>query len=285
MADLGQIIAEARRIGLLSADDRLDCDLMCGQCGYNLRTLLLDRNCPECNAPVAETVEARVFVPQRWLERVGRGATILAVSGVLLLGFAVLLATQEVSTFPGFEHTSPSLLVLLAGGTALAGLMMVTASPPRGPQAARGSWSARRAVRLATACAGAGLLALLVCGWVGVGLEVIALCVLGACFVLLSTALLRHLAFLAESIGRAPAARSLRIAGWFALFGSAALVAGLARYGGLALQAPSALIGGLAATLGFVLAGLFVPAALALNRAAWPDVPALPGDRRLRSDD
>ena len=39
-----------------SRDNRIDQDLHCVHCGYNLRTLAKDGDCPECGAPVEETI-------------------------------------------------------------------------------------------------------------------------------------------------------------------------------------------------------------------------------------
>lgn len=46
----------------------IDSDLECIGCGYNLRTLTRDANCPECAAPVADSVDAfpPAFLFRRW---------------------------------------------------------------------------------------------------------------------------------------------------------------------------------------------------------------------------
>ncbi|OWY70566.1 hypothetical protein B7486_13170 [cyanobacterium TDX16] len=46
----------------------IDADLECVGCGYNLRTLARDANCPECAAPVGDSVDAfpPAFLFRRW---------------------------------------------------------------------------------------------------------------------------------------------------------------------------------------------------------------------------
>jgi len=49
-----------------AAQQRLDRDLPCASCGYNLRTLRIDATCPECGHPVDASIDAAKFRPG-WL--------------------------------------------------------------------------------------------------------------------------------------------------------------------------------------------------------------------------
>jgi uncharacterized repeat protein (TIGR04138 family) len=41
----------------MAEPSNVPCDLPCAECGYNLRTLAIDGNCPECNCPVAKSIQ------------------------------------------------------------------------------------------------------------------------------------------------------------------------------------------------------------------------------------
>jgi len=62
-------MGRAMKTGLGATDSKfIDGDLECVGCGYNLRTLASDANCPECAAPVADSVDAfpPAFLFRRW---------------------------------------------------------------------------------------------------------------------------------------------------------------------------------------------------------------------------
>ncbi len=70
----------------------IDQDLYCIGCGYNLRTLMVDSNCPECNLPVRESIISRPEAD--WLRQVRRGfAWLIAVNlwQVTITGLSFLL--------------------------------------------------------------------------------------------------------------------------------------------------------------------------------------------------
>src|SRR4051812_48553197 len=57
-------------------------DISCVRCGYNLRTLSKAGVCPECAAPVAESLKGGPFnnAPAWWMKRVASGLGLLGVS-------------------------------------------------------------------------------------------------------------------------------------------------------------------------------------------------------------
>jgi len=56
-------------------------NLSCAQCGYDLRTLSSDSNCPECGRSIIDSINARPLA--HWLRRFRRGVTFLCI--VMLL--------------------------------------------------------------------------------------------------------------------------------------------------------------------------------------------------------
>jgi hypothetical protein len=281
MNDLAKITAEARRLGVLSADDRVDRDFTCVECEYNLRTLAIDRNCPECNTPVAETIDARLFVPQQWLERVGRGATVLAVGAGLLVLYCVLLLSRWLGSGLASEGRSPELLLFLVVGLLVAGLLLVTVRPPP-VLAIRERFSVRHGVRLAMLTIALALVAYML---FGISLAIIPFAVLVGAFLVLSVLLFRQLAFLASFVGHEALARRLRLGGWCALLASAGLVASVP---GLCLplsRGTAALVIVATGVLAIVLCVFVVPFAVMINKAAWRELPQFDGSAAERPRD
>jgi len=62
-------------------------DLLCVACGYNLRTLRRDQNCPECGTPVTRSMCGNLLSASdpHWLARICRGQALIYASCVLLL--------------------------------------------------------------------------------------------------------------------------------------------------------------------------------------------------------
>jgi hypothetical protein len=62
-------------------------ETLCRQCGYDLRTLSSDANCPECNAPVRLSLENDLLLRSAdpaWLKKILAGILILLIAEVLL---------------------------------------------------------------------------------------------------------------------------------------------------------------------------------------------------------
>jgi hypothetical protein len=78
----------------------LDWDAPCLQCGYNLRTLRTDRQCPECGQPIRTSVggDRLLFADAIWLRRVRTGITLWLAAGVftaLLIPFGVYIVVRR----------------------------------------------------------------------------------------------------------------------------------------------------------------------------------------------
>ncbi|MEM1109320.1 MAG: hypothetical protein AAGH99_11610 [Planctomycetota bacterium] len=70
------------RLVALDADGLIAADLPCSSCGYLLRKQPPDGDCPECGAPVRETLNASNLrlLPLDWLRRVQSAAVCLAIA-------------------------------------------------------------------------------------------------------------------------------------------------------------------------------------------------------------
>ncbi|RMF84182.1 MAG: hypothetical protein D6744_03530 [Planctomycetota bacterium] len=84
---------------LIDADDRIDADLACAGCGYNVRSLPRDGRCPECGHSVDDSVRAGwlAFAPRGWLERTARAVEQLLAACVALIGGWILVALAYVA--------------------------------------------------------------------------------------------------------------------------------------------------------------------------------------------
>jgi hypothetical protein len=62
----------------------IPCDLPCVSCGYNLRTLRRNAMCPECGAPIRDSLRLQLlhFAPREWLDRLFRGAVLTLIGFV-----------------------------------------------------------------------------------------------------------------------------------------------------------------------------------------------------------
>jgi hypothetical protein len=90
-------------------------DLACRRCGYNLRTLRADANCPECALPVAASAhgDALLYSDPSWLAKVTLGADLL-VGGWL----AVLPTVLSVFIFlPAFAVLTTATVASILTGT------------------------------------------------------------------------------------------------------------------------------------------------------------------------
>jgi hypothetical protein len=123
---------------LLDMQERIRLDLPCLSCGYNLRSLHLLGQCPECGAPIRKTVEAHIVGSVDWVQRLDRGAsylvsaigTLLAAAGLLIVGVSLLgrslgeLPSQLVVAFLGAFALATAL-------QAVYGLLLLAARDPR----------------------------------------------------------------------------------------------------------------------------------------------------------
>ena len=139
------------------ADGRIGQDLPCLKCGYNLRTLLDDGECPECGASVHESARLAWLCHHdpAWLRRL-EVATIwievAVVCGILLPLFVVMVGV-------GVDAFACFVWILLCGALAgLCGFWEVTASSPG---SGIGQLRLRRTARCAMALGFVGLFLLM----------------------------------------------------------------------------------------------------------------------------
>lgn len=113
----------------------VDHDCLCRRCGYNLRTLLLDGQCPECGALVAGSwgTPTLLTAPRDHLVRLLVGTVLMVVAtatfGVLMLALTIAAA----SGLPPVPFTL-SVLVIVAGAIlfcSATGLVLLTRRDPR----------------------------------------------------------------------------------------------------------------------------------------------------------
>jgi hypothetical protein len=141
---------------ITGADGRLVVDAPCLGCGYNLRTQHRDGRCPECNRPVAASLEMHYlrFAPPAWVARLRRGVLLL-----LLTLAAMIVLGPLASVGLGFTQMSgnavPSRALMYLGyavdlvgdavviGLAVAGLWCLSTPDPR-PDAPTDGRTARR---------------------------------------------------------------------------------------------------------------------------------------------
>lgn len=102
-------------------------DVPCEGCGYVLRGLTVDARCPECNAPVAESLhdDRLVEIPRRRLERLRRGMRIAELG--LFAVMAGLLSQVTISPLAGIlrPHLSATVMTLAARGLRLGGFVLL----------------------------------------------------------------------------------------------------------------------------------------------------------------
>jgi hypothetical protein len=125
-------------------DGSIAIDVPCVSCGYNLRGLTRDGNCPECSTPIESSVHGdllRMSDPA-WVERLHRGATWMFFGPMVGFGGAMitveLLAGPIVDLVPALGPSAYGPVVglgLVGSGLVvpfLAGVRMATTPDPRG---------------------------------------------------------------------------------------------------------------------------------------------------------
>lgn len=133
------------------AQSRVRSDLPCFRCGYNLRTLRFDGNCPECGTPIAETScgDFLRYAPPQWVRGLAEGVSYLLGSVGVALGLTAFLLTNLF--FDRYSNRDVTQIVLAIGffvGLIFMsfGFLQLTHPDPR-PRLVREGFSARRAFR------------------------------------------------------------------------------------------------------------------------------------------
>jgi hypothetical protein len=78
---------------IYDADGRIDMDVPCLRCGYNLRTLFDDRDCPECGASVHESARLLRLCHYKpdWLYRLANATVWIGTSMICFALFVILV--------------------------------------------------------------------------------------------------------------------------------------------------------------------------------------------------
>ena len=139
----------------LDQEGRLAEDVVCRSCGYNLRGLMLDGNCPECDTTIEYTLHRFLlrFSDPAWLTRIRFGLTLLIVAmlaGIVLgaVWLAVFLfALDMIELSPVMVGTIVLLPTVALTIMSVVGYVYVTTAEP-GSISSGTLWSARRVARL-----------------------------------------------------------------------------------------------------------------------------------------
>lgn len=118
----------------MAADGRIDSDLVCLQCEYNLRGQLPEGTCPECGTPVSYSMRSdRLSLADfHWLRTVRRGTTLLIVAGFSIITLSCLINGALTAMMDQSATGSQLAAVMRAVPQALfaIGLFMLTAPEP-----------------------------------------------------------------------------------------------------------------------------------------------------------
>lgn len=145
----------------LDADGRIDQDISCLECDYNLRTLRYDGVCPECGTKVRDAIlgDFLHYADAGWVRRLSLGSKIVWwwLAGTVLV-FLILLCAIAIASLFGFDQeqqgtASPnsgmpslpvsigaSLLLLAWLLTPFIGVWLLTAPEPQSPFSPADAW-------------------------------------------------------------------------------------------------------------------------------------------------
>lgn len=113
-----------------SMTGKLESDLTCIQCGYNLRTLFVDAMCPECGTPVERSLHGDRLAcsDARWLGKLRHGAGLLLFN-VCLAFIGALFAS--VYDHAGYGREAWAILQMVTSGVSLLAMLLLTSPEPR----------------------------------------------------------------------------------------------------------------------------------------------------------
>jgi hypothetical protein len=131
-------------------------DTLCARCGYNLRGLATSGSCPECNAPISQSVQGNLlrFADPDWLAKLRSGVTIKLWNLVIGLVGGFLMA---ILVLVGVPTVAAALIALASAGLGLWAAFLITTQEPR-ISMAEDTVSLRRVVRAFAALGLAGAL-------------------------------------------------------------------------------------------------------------------------------
>jgi hypothetical protein len=133
-------------------------DVNCRRCGYNLRNLSSDANCPECATPVSQSLHGdwiRVS-DSHWVSRLTAGAWFLFLAG-LCLAPALLASAWLARYLPRRSSWADILLIGTSLGGAYGGWLLSTSDPGGTDEQTHGLWRRVTRVLLVIAVVGRAL--------------------------------------------------------------------------------------------------------------------------------
>lgn len=130
----------------LDQDGRVNEDISCRRCGYNLRGLLLNGRCPECATPVGRSIQGDLlqFSDPRWVGQLASGMNWLLVSIVIgvvapclvsIVANTIILPQPVLAIFmTGLSQPVSAILMIGLGVIPLVGYWKVTTPDPAEPE-------------------------------------------------------------------------------------------------------------------------------------------------------
>ena len=105
----------------LDQSGKIQVELVCRRCLYNLRGLTLDGNCPECNTPVNFSIQKDhlQFSNPAWVNKLRSGSatifntTITCIVAIIIIGFPIHALTPSNITVPNVMISGGFLLLFL----------------------------------------------------------------------------------------------------------------------------------------------------------------------------
>jgi len=118
------------------AEGRLDQDLPCVRCHYNLRTLLDDGQCPECGTSIYESTRLAWLCQHDpvWLRRLAGAAVWIGIAMVCFVLLLSVVLSANLWDPPGWVHVLSVPMVAIGAVAGLIGFWKIT-SPHHGSRA------------------------------------------------------------------------------------------------------------------------------------------------------
>jgi hypothetical protein len=128
----------------------IDTDKPCARCGYNLRGLMPDGQCPECSSAIAQSLRGNLlrFADAAWLDKLRLGTTLM-IWNIVIIVIASIGASVMTGTF-GLPPLLWAIIGLIGAAIGLAAAILVTSQEPAVMQT-EDPLTLRRVVRLAAA--------------------------------------------------------------------------------------------------------------------------------------
>ncbi len=107
----------------------LTADIPCIDCGYNLRGLLLEMMCPECNGPVKQSVHGNLlkYSDPKWLARIRLGVQLLLWNILVGVGIVTMGAALSIMGSPAMG----AMISLVGAALGTCAVFLITAQEPR----------------------------------------------------------------------------------------------------------------------------------------------------------